>query len=115
MNSTAVVLWLANATLDTVGQLAFKTAAVRAADGDRIALARQPILWLGLACYAAELVAWTAFLSLVPLSRGVLLGSVNVVVLMIAGRVLFAERLTRLRIAGAVLVGLGVALVGAGA
>ncbi len=49
----------------------------------------RPWLWIGIACYVLEFVAWIAFLSLVPLSKGVLLGSINIVALMIAGRILF--------------------------
>ncbi|MOA43056.1 4-amino-4-deoxy-L-arabinose-phosphoundecaprenol flippase subunit ArnE [compost metagenome] len=61
-----------------------------------------------------EFVAWIAFLSLVPLSQGVLLGSINIVALMVAGRLLFRERLTPLRVTGMLLVSAGVAVVGAG-
>lgn len=109
-------LWLLNIILDTVGQLAFKRAATAEGDGVArwLAMGRSPALWLGLGCYLAEFFAWLAFLSLVPLSEGVLLGSVNIVVVMLAGRLLFRERLTRWRIAGMVLVAGGVALVGVG-
>jgi drug/metabolite transporter (DMT)-like permease len=61
-----------------------------------------------------RILAWIAFLSLVPLSDGVLLGSINIVAVMVAGRLLFGERLTGLRVAGILLVSLGVAVVGAG-
>jgi drug/metabolite transporter (DMT)-like permease len=73
----------------------------------------RPWLWLGGACYVIEFLVWIAFLSLVPLSEGVLLGSINIVVIMLAGRWLFGERLTRMRVAGILLVSLGVAIVGA--
>jgi drug/metabolite transporter (DMT)-like permease len=63
----------------------------------------------------AEFLVWIAFLSLIPLSEGVLLGSINIVAIMLAGRFLFGERLTRLRVAGIALVTLGVAIVGLGA
>lgn len=116
MSPTVIALWSANIVLDTVGQLAFKAAAVGAPKaGPRWrSLARQPYLWLGLACYVGEFVAWIAFLSLVPLSEGVLLGSINIVAVMIAGRLLFTERLTRMRVCGILLVAAGVALVGVG-
>lgn len=60
----------------------------------------------------AEFVVWLAFLSLVPLSDGVLLGSINIVAIMILGRVLFREKLAPMRVAGIVLVSIGVAIVG---
>ena len=59
--------------------------------------------------------AWLALLSLVPLSYAMLIGSINVVVLMLAGKWLFHERLDRMRVAGMWLIALGVALAGAGA
>lgn len=119
MTPLVVALWLANITLDTVGQLAFKAAAGDPRAGDGLArwkyMARHPHLWLGIACYAFEFLVWVAFLSLLPLSEGVLLGSINIVAIMLAGRWLFGERLTRLRLAGMLLVAIGVAVVGAGA
>ena len=112
-------LWLANVVLDTGGQLAFKAAAGDPRAGDGLArwryMAARPWLWLGVGCYVFEFLVWIAFLSLVPLSEGVLLGSINIVAIMVAGRVLFGEKLTGLRVAGIVLVSLGVAVVGAGA
>jgi drug/metabolite transporter (DMT)-like permease len=109
-------LWLLNVIVDTGGQLAFKAAAGDPTAGDGMArwkhMAARPWLWLGVACYVVEFVVWIAFLSLIPLSEGVLLGSINIVAIMIAGRFLFGEKLTRLRVAGIALVTLGVAIVG---
>jgi multidrug transporter EmrE-like cation transporter len=51
---------------------------------------------------------------LVPLSEGVLLGSINIVAVMIAGRLLFAEKLSPLRTFGILLIAAGVAVVGIG-
>jgi drug/metabolite transporter (DMT)-like permease len=114
-----IVLWLANVVLDTGGQLAFKAAAGDPAAGDGVArwkyMAARPWLWLGVGCYVFEFLVWIAFLSLVPLSEGVLLGSINIVAIMVAGRFLFGEKLTRLRVTGILLVSVGVAIVGAGA
>ncbi len=111
-------LWLLNVLIDTGGQLAFKAAAGDPDAGDGLArwkhMAARPWLWLGVGCYAIEFLVWIAFLSLIPLSEGVLLGSINIVAIMVAGRFLFGEKLTRLRVAGIVLVTLGVAIVGLG-
>ena len=114
MTPLATALWLANAALDTGGQLCFKAAA-RHGDAGWRALARQPKLWLGLLCYSCEFLVWIAFLSQVPLSLGVLLGSINIVVVMICGRLFFREKLTPMRVGGILLVCIGVALVGIGA
>jgi drug/metabolite transporter (DMT)-like permease len=110
------VLWLLNVVLDTGGQLAFKAAASDAAHSDGLArwlhMARRPWVWLGIGSYVIEFLIWIAFLSLLPLSEAILLGSINIVAVMVAGRILFGEKLTRLRVAGIMLVTLGVAIVG---
>ncbi|MCW8808860.1 MAG: EamA family transporter [Rhodanobacter sp.] len=109
-------LWLLNVVLDTGGQLAFKAAAGDPHAGDGLArwkhMAARPWLWFGVASYVIEFLVWIAFLSLVPLSEGVLLGSINIVAIMIAGRFLFGEKLTRMRVLGILLVTLGVVIVG---
>ena len=111
-----LTLWVLNVLVDSGGQLAFKAAAGDPRAGDGLArwafMARRPWLWVGVGCYCAEFVLWLAFLSLVPLSEGVLLGSINIVAIMIAGRFLFAEKLSRLRVAGILLISAGVAIVG---
>ena len=118
MHPLIVMLWSVNIVLDTVGQLAFKSAAMQPSLGDGLArwrkMAARPRLWLGIGCFATEFLCWLAFLSLVPLSRGVLLGSINIVAIMLAGRVLFGEQLSRWRVAGIVLIGIGVGVVGLG-
>jgi len=112
----ALALWLLNLIFDSAGQLAFKAAATDARAGVGMRrwrwMAQRPWLWVGVACYGAEFLLWLAFLSLVPLSEGVLLGSINIVAIMIAGRLLFGERLSQLRVAGILLISAGVALVG---
>lgn len=116
MPAIAIVLWMANVLVDSGGQLAFKAAAGDPDAGAGVArwkwmLSRRWI-WVGIVCYVAEFVLWLSFLSLVPLSEGVLLGSINIVAIMIAGRYWFAEKLTRLRVAGMLLISIGVAVVG---
>ncbi|MEP6898958.1 MAG: EamA family transporter [Rhodanobacter sp.] len=116
ISTVVAALWLLNIMLDTGGQLAFKAAAGDPHAGDGLArwkhMALRPWLWLGVGCYVIEFLVWIAFLSLIPLSQGVLLGSINIVMIMIAGRFLFGEKLTRLRVIGIVLVTLGVTIVG---
>jgi drug/metabolite transporter (DMT)-like permease len=116
MPALAIALWVLNGLFDTVGQLCLKATAADPAAGDSVArwqrMVRRPWLWIGAACFVVEFVLWLAFLSLVPLSKGVLLGSINIVVIMIAGRLIFAERLSRLRLAGILMISAGVALVG---
>lgn len=116
LSPLVVTLWVLNVLVDSGGQLAFKAAASEPGERDgmerwRFMLAR-PWLWVGIACYVAEFLVWLAFLSLVPLSDGVLLGSINIVAIMILGRVLFREKLALMRVAGIVLISIGVAVVG---
>lgn len=116
MSTTTIALWLFNIFLDATGQLTFKAAAVDPHSSDGLAhwlhMAKRPWLWIGIACYVVEFIMWIAFLSLVPLSVGVLLGCINIVVVMIAGRLFFAERLTPMRLVSILLIAAGVAAVG---
>ncbi len=116
MTPLILLLWLCNIVFDSVGQLAFKAAALKEHPSQGmdywLFIARQPMIWLGVSCYLLEFLLWLAFLSLVPLSNGVILGSINIVTLMLAGRLFFGEKLTPWRLAGMALVAMGVAVVG---
>jgi drug/metabolite transporter (DMT)-like permease len=118
---TMLILWMLNVLVDTGGQLAFKRAALNGRAVGEAGLARwsrharEPWIWTGIACFVAEFVLWLAFLSVVPLARGVLLGSINIVVIVLAGRLWFGESLGVWRLLGIVLIALGVAVVGIGA
>jgi drug/metabolite transporter (DMT)-like permease len=119
MTPLATLLWAANLIVDTVGHLAFKAAANRTGDLEGFAhwraLAKGPMMWIGIACFVLESWLWLALLSFVPLSQGVLIGSVNIIGVMIGGRLLFAEKITLARFCGIGLVAIGVALAGWGA
>lgn len=117
MNSALVICtWLLNIAIDTGGHLAFKAAALE--PGHATGLARwrhmlaRPWLWIGVACFVVEFVVWLAFLSLIPLAEGVLLGMFSIVAVMVGGRVFFHERFTRLRLLGVALIVVGVGIVG---
>lgn len=116
LSGLAILLWAVNVIVDTAGQLAFKAAAINDANASGLArwssMAQHPWLWLGITCYVLEFIFWLAFLSLVPLSQGVLMGAFNIVAIMLAGHFIFNERLTRLRVIGILLVSVGVAIVG---
>lgn len=118
MSFLAFIIWMINISFDTAGQLSFKAAAVNSSAYSGLAhwrdMVRRPWIWMGLTFYVGEFVCWVAFLSLVPLSVGVMLASINIVAIMVAGRILFGERLTRWRLAGMALISAGVAIVGLG-
>lgn len=115
MSTLIILLWLVNIVCDTVGQVAFKYAAVTSNDKDGrywLKLFGNIWLWLGFGSYFLGFVFWLAFLSEVPLSQGILLGSFNMITVMLAGRILFKEYLTPFRLLGIFFITTGVILVG---
>jgi drug/metabolite transporter (DMT)-like permease len=116
MPKLAVVLWLANVVADTAGRLAFKSAAIAGEAATQRQrwqrMLRSPPLWIGILCFCLEFVLWLALLSLIPLSQAILIGSINIVTVAVAGRIVFGETLHRARVAGIVLIAIGVALAG---
>lgn len=115
MSNLAILFWLLNVLLDTAGHLAFKSAAITEHESElhrwKLMVSSAPF-WLGIACFCAEFIVWYALLSLVPLSLAILIGSINIVAVMLAGHVFFRERLDGMRVAGMCLISIGVALAG---
>ncbi len=116
MTPLATTLWLVNITLDTFGQMAFKAGATGVdAEG---ALSRwngllsNPWVLFGILAYVLEFLVWLSFLTIMPLSQGVLMGSVNILVVMFAGAWFFHEALTKKRVIACLLIAAGVGLVG---
>lgn len=115
MTKLAILFWIMNIALDTAGHMAFKSAALTE---HQIALQRwkmmlsSPMLWGGIACFILQFVVWFALLSLIPLSRAVLVGSINIVTVMLAGRLFHRELLNRHRVVGMCLIAVGVAIAG---
>lgn len=108
-------LWVLNLLTDAVGQLAFKAAAVDPAlcpTRRWRTMACRPWVWVGAGCYVIDIGVWLAYLSVVPLSEGVLMVALSTGVVMIGGRIFFGERLTRDRVIGAALISAGVFVVG---
>jgi drug/metabolite transporter (DMT)-like permease len=116
MSQLTILLWLLNVILDTLGQLAFKAAALSSNSYSGIANWRHMLthkwIWIGIFSYVFEFLLWLAFLSLVPLSVGVMLGSINIVAIMIFGRIWFKESLSKWRLMGILLIACGVMVVG---
>ncbi|NUF27654.1 EamA family transporter [Gilliamella sp. ESL0254] len=116
MPTLIIVLWLINIVCDTVGQIAFKYAAITSPKKQGLCYWQQLFgnfwLWIGFGAYFLGFIFWLAFLSQVPLSAGILLGSFNIITVMLAGRILFKEHLTLFRIIGIFFITTGVVLVG---
>jgi drug/metabolite transporter (DMT)-like permease len=119
MSALATLLWILNLICVTAGHLSLKAAATIAAP-DTHGLARWKAMfadvwvWLGVSAFAAEFLLWLAFLSLVPLSLAVLVGSIDTLAVSLGGRIFFGEALTIRRTVSILLIAVGVALVGWG-
>ncbi len=117
MSSLALFIWVLNVVCDTLGHVALKYAATAENTSAnewmrwKSMLSNAP-LWIGIICFCLEFVIWLAFLSVLSLSQGVLLGAINMVAIVVAGRLIFNERLDRMRMIGILLITLGVILVG---
>ena len=112
---SSVVLGLAFCVVTEITrELCFKAAANRAQNGSNyvLDLARQPVLWLGLAFWISETIALVRVLEVAPLSVAYPVTTLPYAGIPIAGALVFRERLTRGQVAGAMLIGLGVILVG---
>lgn len=118
MTFLVTMIWLANLVFDTAGHLAFKAASARADHLDGAAhwraLLAEPLLWAGVSAFVIEFFLWLALLSLAPLGMAVLIGCINIVSVMVGGRLFFGEPITMPRAAAASLIGIGVVLVGWG-
>jgi len=115
LSSLAVFIWIVNVVCDTIGHVALKYAAILDHETElgrwKAMLSSFP-LWIGVVCFCLEFVVWLAFLSVLSLSQGVLLGAINMVAIVIAGKLIFKERLDRMRVIGVGLISIGVTLVG---
>jgi drug/metabolite transporter (DMT)-like permease len=115
LSKLAIFFWILNIVLDTAGHLAFKSAAIAEHETEwqrwKVMLSSWP-LWIGISCFCLQFGVWLALLSIVPLSLGMLIGSINIVVVMLAGKVVFGERLDRMRVTGMLLMTIGAALAG---
>ncbi|MDF7670476.1 hypothetical protein PT276_04560 [Orbaceae bacterium ESL0721] len=116
MSPLIILLWVCNIFFDTLGQIAFKYSATSPTNRDGwyywLDLAKNYWIWIGIASYVFEFLLWLAFLTLVPLSLGVLLASFNIITIMLVGRLLFRELLTLYRVIGIALITIGVIFVG---
>jgi len=118
MTFTAWLLLMAVLVLDTVSHLLLKSASIRAdqrSDSQTeflSALAVDSRFWVAILCFVALLVTWVGFISLVPLSQGVMAGSITIVGVMIGGRIAFGEAITPPRLLAVGLISLGVLIVG---
>lgn len=75
-------------------------------------LIRQPLFWPAIASFIAMMVVWIGYYSVVPLAQGVMTSAATIAGVMIGGRIFFNERITPARAGAALLIAIGVVLVG---
>lgn len=118
MSAVAWVLLAAVLIGHTAGQLLLKAASLRAdrasKGGHWNALSGEPLLWLGLATYVIDFFLWLAFISIVPLWQGVMVASLDILLVMLGGRIFFGEEITPRRVGAIASIAAGVLLVGLG-
>ncbi len=114
------LLALVSVVLTTCSQLLLKggirqVMGVLPADVSLSTLAMQfalnPLVWGGIATMGCSLVSWIAALTRLEVSRAYPFTALGIVLTVVAGRVLFAESLSSMKIAGAALIITGMLLV----
>ena len=100
--------------LEIVRELAFKSAAARVPENITyfVGLARQPMVYVGIAAWAVELLGWVAVLQQTPLAYAFPIMTLTYAGIPLASAIFLKERLTRTQTLGAALVALGVLCVG---
>ena len=116
MNPRATSLLVIFLLGTTAGQMLFKAASLRVARAERSGLwprlALEPRVWIGIAIYAFALLVWLALVSLLPLWQAVMVANLDILLVMVGGRVIFGEQITLPRFVALSLITVGAALVG---
>lgn len=115
-----IVLFAVDITCDVSGQLLFKHGVGRLSQhGEDLPFfamvrggLRSPAIWGGLAINVLGFMVWLNLLARIPLSVAYPVVSITYCVILLASRTLLHERISRRRWLGALLVAIGVALVG---
>lgn len=122
--SSLVVLALlvTSVVFATAGQITLKTAMnrvgrigtaqVNAAGDTALRMAREPLLWLGLALFGISALFWLVVLSHVPLSLAYPVVGVSYIFIVAFSRLILHEQVPPLRWIGVVVVAVGIALIG---
>lgn len=102
---------------ETVQQLSFKIGSGRVASRPRFVrgVLAEPLIWLGVAIWVVESVAWVRVLQQAPISMAFPVMTLTYATVPLAGVLLLKEPMTRRQRIGAALILGGVVLVGASA
>ena len=115
-------LLVVSVAFSLIGQLTLKSAMTRVgrigtADLSQpldtlLRAAREPLLWLGLAAFGISAIFWLVVLSRVPLSVAYPFVGISYVAIVFFSRLVLDEQVPPLRLLGACVVALGIAIVG---
>ena len=119
MTLTVVLLVAISIVLDVIGQLCFKLGLDRLPElsgGFRLSafwgqVFNAPLLWAGVGAYVIEFFVWLEALSRAPLSLLFPLAALAYCLVVLAGRVVLKETVSRRRWLGTLVITLGVMLV----
>lgn len=119
MTPTVILLTALSILLDVIGQLAFKLGLDKLPEqvgGFRLLgfwrqIAAAPLLWAGVGAYTVEFVVWLGVLSLAPLSLVFPAASLSYCGVVLGGRVVLGEKVSRRRWLGTLIITVGVMLV----
>jgi undecaprenyl phosphate-alpha-L-ara4N flippase subunit ArnE len=110
---TALGLLAFCVTAESVQQTCFKAGVGDGTPGRNpvVEALTQPLVWIGIALWAMEVVAWIFVLQHAPLSLAYPVMTLTYLGVPLAGVLVLGERLSRRQMAGAALVAIGVACV----
>jgi drug/metabolite transporter (DMT)-like permease len=98
---------------ETAQQLSFKVGSARAEGQASFvrAILGQPLLWIGIALWVVESIAWVLVLQKAPISMAYPVMTLSYATVPVAGLVLLRERMTTRQVMGASLIFVGVLMV----
>lgn len=101
-------------TAETLQQFSFKVGSGRAEGAASFVkgVLAQPLIWLGIALWVIESIAWVLVLQKAPISMAYPLMTATYATVPLVGLLLLRERMSRRQMAGAALIFAGVLLVG---
>ena len=122
MDAKSLILFMSAITLEVMATVLFKKGTSRLANSIRegwlshidniINALRTKEIALGIFLYAIEYVLWIAFLASVDISKAFPLSSVQIVLILLASRIILKEHINQYRWLGATLIIVGIYLVG---
>jgi len=117
MKAVNVILVLVNALMLVSGQLMWKAGLMRAGQAfeslkSALGLITSPFIWGGVVLYGLATVMWLYILSRMELSVAYPMQSVAYVIAAVASFYIFGESMSLMKIAGCVVILIGVAMIG---